>query len=306
MNWVHDADKARQQAFGYIEQYNETSDPQLLLNAVSQFRHSLQLAAYNGSRQGRDLAQIGTLLREYFNKTNEFWALDESVSSCRAAVVRTVSREDHDAALLQLAISLYARFQAIDDEAALADALALLRKLEPDRRTPEFLISRHYLTVALHRAYENSHDVALLEEAVRAGRLAADQSGFMQIDLLLSLARCLSSLSYASGDSAFLQEAVATDRRAVELSRQDEPKRQAECLLALARALERLARRTSDAEALEEAAYLADQATLLEEDRVKRMLNNTIATGIFNQLSRRPGYPANEELPAPPPLPEDG
>jgi hypothetical protein len=306
MDWMRQADAARQQAFESIDRYNRTGTPQVLLDAVGHFRESLRVGGYSGSRGSRDLVQVGALLREYFYKTDEFWALDDSLNACRDAVTKAVSRADYDLARLEVAMSLYARFCAIQDREALAEGLSFLRALTIGPEEPEFLLSRFYLAQVLSDAYDDSQDVALLEQAVEVGRSAADQPGSLQIRLLIQLARDLASLSGKSDDTALLVESVDMNRRAARLAEQAaDGQYRAQTVLELARRLESLALKTSDDSYLEEAGRLAAQAVTLEEDPVKRILNKTIASGIVGQQRRRQGRRENEHLPAPPPPMED-
>jgi hypothetical protein len=303
----HVIDDAREQAFEFFNRYQTTGDPQLLLAAASQFRRSIQVARDADLRKASDLSDVCFVLTEFYRKTDELWALDDAAAAGRAALGIGRDPDDSHMAMTRLGIALSLKFRATGAHAALVESLACLRAAgrAADPIRPASMASLFHLAEALHLAYSDSEDVALLNEAVEVGRLAARNRHPTQIASLVKLTRDLSALSYVRQDMNLLREAEAAARWAVQITAGSDADDRAICLLELARTLEDLYLNTSQLAYLEEAVDAADAAVGLTRDSIQIHLRSMIAANMAKQLQESGVDGATTDTsgtPPPPPL----
>jgi hypothetical protein len=297
-------DHVRQQGFDLVDRFHADGDPGHLAAAAEHFQHAADLAPLGDWRKGRDLMYVCTVLRMFYDQARQLWALDEAAVAGRAAL--SVERDPaayHDV-LVRLGICLYVRFQVTRERGDLDESLKLLRAAAgtaaPAR--PESFASLYHLALALDLAHDARRDLAFLDEAVAAGRVAAQNPNPLQFSALCQLVRHLRELSWARGDLTLLQEAEAAARWGVEITASATASDRAACLYELSQTLEALGRRTDRLNYLQEAAALADDAAGWTPDPAEQSLRAFISDQIARNLQekRAAGGPTEQDGGQPP------
>ncbi|MEH1166948.1 tetratricopeptide repeat protein [Micromonospora sp. CPCC 205539] len=267
--------------------------------AVRHFSEALALARVSGPPELPDLARRGladvlaglppppelaapppVLNRAFLEaldwsqKSGDLLAVERAIRLGRGAAAAVRDPEDWATTVTLLGMVLHTKYAAIEDRAALVEAVQALRSvgahMPPTHRTAA--MSHFHLGTALRSAYQDCGDPALLDEAIGWLRPSSRHPHASQAQSLGQLATCLGLLADVRGDPAFLAEAQWAAREAIAVCL---PAQRQLRQLGLAGTLAQVHRMTGNTDALHEAIALC-RAALEASPAVRTQAEQTL------------------------------
>ncbi|MEO3749414.1 tetratricopeptide repeat protein [Streptomyces sp. B6B3] len=276
------AEAAAPHAIRQVKQALVSPDADQLIAAIDLCERLIHAIPTDNPNQAAMLSTLGIALQGRFESTGDQTALDEAITTGRAAVEATPTDHPNQAVhLVNLGAALAVRFErsgALDD---MDEAIERLRAAveatstdHPDRGTT---LSKLMGTLTMR--FKHSEDLADLDEAITTGRAVLqatptdhpDQAGRLSVT-----GAALHIRFERSGNLADLDEAITIGRAAVEATPTDHPDR-ARMLSNLGTALRDRFRRSGDPVDLDQAIdrlQTALQATPTDHPDRARMLSN--------------------------------
>jgi len=284
-------DQAEQDGFDHLDRFDVTRDP-AALRAAAEAWHWVAQSTSDAGQRSFVLAAVCVAMRRYYDATEELWALQDAISSARAAV--QTERVPHRwlVASANLGIADYTNFQATGERSYLDEAIAVLRAAAHAADGENRGTILYHLSVALKLTEYSSNDEQFLVEAIEVGRQAARISGPLQMDSIIGLMYSLRALGGARDNLELLHEGEALGRWAARVV--DDSVDRGRVLLALSQTLASIAEKTSDPAVMADAIATGEHAMKLTEDRAEYYMQNDAIERMRRQLQTitpRRSYP---------------